>query len=116
MFASYNELNKLLMSYSRAYRVESSFKSKLIMLTSLVELTRCFNELEQLEPILLGSAQIVALRMSGNVLHFWVTKKSLANTTNGWTRQTGRLRPAHLQCVWHKVDKAVDSLFVSMIR
>jgi hypothetical protein len=36
IFASYNELNELLVSYSRAYRVEPSFKSKIVMLMSRV--------------------------------------------------------------------------------
>jgi hypothetical protein len=53
-FASYNELNELLMSYSRANRVEPSFKSKLGMSTSQADLTRCFNELERVEPSFLG--------------------------------------------------------------
>jgi hypothetical protein len=63
MFASYNELNELFMSYLRAYGVESSFKSKLVMLMSQAELTHCFNKLERIEPSLLGSARIPALSL-----------------------------------------------------
>jgi hypothetical protein len=46
-YAYSNELNELNVSYSRAYRVEPSFKYDLVMLTRRAKQTRCFNELKQ---------------------------------------------------------------------